>query len=498
MKSIYENQYSKVTPIPFLSHKIFGIEEIFVQGGIKFCTSDQGKGHPKWTTLESYQDIAAKKAPITSFLRIVEGDPGQGKSTLALQFVYDWCTKKCESPLKDVDLLVFLQLRQLRNIKNIFQAIKLLLLPKYTSFTEETIKSIIQKCSSVVFILDGYDEFPNRNEQNDINDMIKTLIFHQAMIILTTRSNFRPKEYAQNSTFFKLTGFDEKARNEYLFKVVQDDRNVAERLKQRLDESPVLGEFILVPLFFAMYAHITYERDDQVMFDSVTKFFRYMISCFHSHLGNKPDNNKDMYQSLEKAHESLEELAFNGLSGKKEKNIWSKEEMCANLGQNIFEYYLDIGILVSEEVRRIIDEPGISDSEHIQDVTEVRFYHKLFCEWYAAHYLSKHLNGLSETDMARLLNHLDPFNLQYVYRFVCGLNPDVAPTIIAYLKTLHGGDKFAILCLLEKTGDIEQIKETVTELCLETVILSNESSRLLQRSTLQLIDIACKLKVSSF
>lgn len=120
MKSIYENQYSKVTPIPFLSHKIFGIDDIFVQGGIKFCTSDQGKGHPKWTTLESYQDIAAKKAPITSFLRIVEGDPGQGKSTLALQFVYDWCTKKYESPLKDVDLLIFLQLRQLRNNKNIF------------------------------------------------------------------------------------------------------------------------------------------------------------------------------------------------------------------------------------------------------------------------------------------------------------------------------------------------------------------------------------------
>lgn len=497
MKTTYENQYSTIRPVPFIRDRIFGIGDIFVEGCMELRTLTGEKGQPNWNILESYQYLVMAKPPITSFLRIVEGDPGQGKSTLALQLVYEWCTGNSKSSLKHVDILIFFRLRRLNGVKSIFHAIKHILLPKDTALDDNDVKCILQKSPSVVFIFDGYDEFPNRNEETDICNIIRRSMFQNALVILTTRSNVLPKELAPNSSFVRLSGFDENARNEYFRKAIKDDPNVAERIKQRMEESPILGEFMVVPLFFSMYAHIIYTRDDQVTFHSVTAFFRYIISCFFGHEDNKDNNNTDKIRTLGKSHARLDELAFNGLSADEEKITWNKTEMLAVVEEEVYSNFIRIGILVAEDVTNIIDKPGISDSEHIQETTEVRFHHKLFCEWYAATFLSKYIVQMSDFELAQVMGQLDPFNLQYVYRFACGLNPEVAPRIIKYLQSLKDGDKFAILCLLETTDEVEKIKDNVQELCVETVLLSKDCSKLLQRSTLQLIDIACKLEVST-
>ncbi|XP_071843125.1 uncharacterized protein [Apostichopus japonicus] len=497
MKTTYENQYSTIRPVPFIRDGIFGIGDIFVEGCMELQTLTGVRGQPNWNVLGSYQCLVVKEYPITSFLRVVEGDPGQGKSTLALQLVYEWCTGNSKSPLKHVDMLIFLRLRRLKGVTSIFQAIKHILLPTDTVLDDNDVKYILQKSPSVVFIFDGYDEFPHRNEETDICNIIKRSMFQNALVILTTRSNVLPKELAPNTSFARLSGFDENARNEYIRKAVKDDPNVAERIKQRMEESPILGEFMVVPLFFSMYAHIIYKWDNQVTFHSVTAFFRYIVSCFYGHEDNKDNDNAEKIRAFGESHARLDELAFNGLSAEEEKITWNKQEMLAVVGEEVYSNFIRIGILVAEDVTNIIDKPGISDSEHIQETTEVRFHHKLFCEWYAATFLSNYIMQISDFELAQVMSRLDPFNLQYVYRFACGLNPEVAPRIIKYLQSLKDGDKFAILCLLETTDEIEKIKENVQELCVETVLLSKDSSKLLQRSTLQLIDIACKLEIQT-
>ncbi|PIK36221.1 hypothetical protein BSL78_26949, partial [Apostichopus japonicus] len=57
-------------------------------------------------------------------------------------------------------------------------------------------------------------------------------------------------------------------------------------------------------------------------------------------------------------------------------------------------------------------------------------------------------------------------------------------------ERLPGGDTFAILCILEQTGDVNEIMDSVKELCSRDVKIQEGDSALLQRSTTQLLEIA--------
>ncbi|PIK40118.1 hypothetical protein BSL78_23041, partial [Apostichopus japonicus] len=96
----------------------------------------------------------------------------------------------------------------------------------------------------------------------------------------------------------------------------------------------------------------------------------------------------------------------------------------------------------------------------------------------------------------RKLRFLDPFDLQYLFRFACGLDPDAGKKLINHLKRLPGGDTFAILCILEQTGDVNDIMDSVKDLCSRDVKIQRGDSALLQRSTTQLLEIASKNDIS--
>ncbi|KAJ8049595.1 hypothetical protein HOLleu_02405 [Holothuria leucospilota] len=355
-------------------------------------------------------------------------------------------------------------------------------------------------------------------------------MFQHFEVILTTRSSYLPKKYPALTKRLKLTGFDDNARDQYIRKaVVGDDVTAAEKIKQRLKENPVLGDLCQVPLFFVMFAHMSHESEQFENFNSVTSFFRYMISCFHSHMKNKmEDDNVMKYDLFETKHTELDKLAFEGLSRKDQQIVWSKHYMCARLGQDFYDQYVRTGILVEEEVLDISNDPNAIISEHIQYKTEVRFYHKLFCEWYAAHHLSAYAsrNDVTldpwkeseeseysdsenndndpepghrknvESQSDHYLKYLDPHDVQYVYRFTCGLNRTAADKVIEYLRTREREGKFATLCILEKSGKVEDVLQAVKRLCSDTVYIDNGDSLLLRRCTIQLLDIALANEIS--
>ncbi|KAJ8019254.1 hypothetical protein HOLleu_42264 [Holothuria leucospilota] len=331
----------------------------------------------------------------------------------------------------------------------------------------------------------------------DVMKMIMTPVFHHVEVILTTR--YLPKHYAPNTKRLRLLGFDDKARDEYIKKaVVGDDVVVANAIKQRLHENPILSDLCQIPLFFAIFAHLSHENKDFQKFKTVTNFFQYMIKCFHSHMRNKmEDTNVQRYHMFEDHHTELDKVAFKGLSKRNQQIVWKKRELIPKLGKDFYDQYIRTGILV-EEVFDDISRSDSASSDHYQRdqyQKEVRFYHKVFCEWYAAHHLAKYVIALN--DSARLhevLRYMDPLDLQYCYRFACGLNPDAAGRIINHVKETEGGNKFAVLCILEKGGRVEDILDTVKGLCSRGIPFKNNDNKLLQRSTIQLLEIASSHK----
>ncbi|KAJ8050835.1 NLR family CARD domain-containing protein 4 [Holothuria leucospilota] len=497
IKRKYEDLYYSVQPIPYIRDRLYCVDKVFVESGIEQLTSLQGKGQA-WETLDTYHDILNE--PMEEARRvIVEGEPGYGKSTLSLQLVYDWCNRVPDSPLKSADIVVFLRLRQLGGIKSIARAIKQFILPKDSALREIEIKTILYECGYLVFILDGYDEFPDddNDAKSEVMDIVTRDIFQQSPVVLTTRTSYLPPKYAANTKRLKLTGFDQKARECYIRKAVigkdDADTNV---IIQQLQKNPVLGDLCQVPLFFVMFAHMTNERDEFQQYNSVTTFFRYMISCFHSHMRLKmEDENVEKSKLYEENHSTLDKVAFEGLSRKTQQIVWDKEIIRKRIGKGFYDQYIRTGILLEEEFVKLLDEPFTDSFPHIEYKTEVRFYHKLFCEWYAAHHLSKLLTRLLRASCRSLLQNMDPFDLQYVYRFACGLNTTAAKNIINYLKKTKDGEKFAILCILEQTGDVSNIMDNVRDLCSAGVEINGSDSNLLQRSTIQLLEIAFRNNV---
>ncbi|KAJ8019389.1 NLR family CARD domain-containing protein 4 [Holothuria leucospilota] len=514
LKQRYINQYDAVQPIPYIRDRLFCVDKVFVDGGIEYFIVDtRTRVCESWGKLNSYKDIF-HDVNMKSVRRILEGEPGFGKSTLTLQVAYDWCNGIAGSVSDKYEILILLRLKQLGGVKSIFGAIRRFILPHDSSLSEADIKQILKESRSVLVILDGFDEYPEQDDDgtSDVWKIIKMNMFQMFDVIVTTRTACLPKECASQTKRVRLTGFDDRAQDKYIRKaVVGNDEAAAMTIKRRLLENSVLADLCQVPLFFVMFAHVNHESEHLQQFKSVTSFFSYMIKCFHYHLKNKMrDENVAKYDSFEKDHRELDRVAFEGLCKKNQQLIWGKEELCKQLGEEFYHQYVSLGILVEEDVLDM--EPSYSSmvaSNLMQEKTEVRFYHKLFCEWYAAQYLSSYVGRsnvrfmasdsksekryhkiLGRKDVNNILKDLDPFDLQYVFRFTCGLDPKASGKIIKYLNNTENAHHFAVLCILEKEGKMDSILHSVRDLCSSEVDIQDEDTLLLQRSTIQLLEVA--------
>lgn len=493
IKRKYKNQYEAVHPIPYIKDRLYCVNMVFIETGIQCLSPGGSERSQTWRRMTSYHEIF-KDSTSDSVRVILEGEPGYGKSTLSLQLVYDWCNCISESPLRKVDIVIFLRLRQLGGVSSIYRAIKQFILPKDSEIFETDIEAVLKNCSSVAVVLDGFDEYPIQADTraSDIKNIIEGDMFQTSSILLTTRLSCLPPKYAPNTKRMKLMGFDDSSRDMYISKAVaKNDFNGGNEIRQLLKENPVLTDLCQVPLFFVMFAHMTYERQELRDCTSVTLFFRYIISCLHSHMRNKMDEDVQKSRLFENNHKKLNQIAFDSLTQDNgHMIIWDKERLRRKVGKNFYDHYVRTGILVEEEVIRINDGVETPISEHIQYKTEVRFFHKIFCEWYASHHLSNVLARQMLLDIDRLFSKLDPSSLEYVYRFASGLNSISAKKIIKCLKKSKDGDKFAMLCLMEQMDNISDFLDAVRQLCLTGITLSKSDSGLLQRSTIQLLDIA--------
>ncbi|PIK42617.1 hypothetical protein BSL78_20543 [Apostichopus japonicus] len=492
LKAKYEIFYDSVQPIPYIKDRMYCVDKVFVEGCIEYMTGISG-GQAQWDKLPSYQELV-KENCLKTKRQILEGEPGYGKSTLTLQLLYDWCKSHSKTSSRGVDVIIYLRLRQLGGVESIFSAIRQFILPRDSDISEEDIKEILNHMSSVLVLLDGFDEYPDQEStETDIYHIMKKDMFQGFNVILTTRPSCVPTDFAPHSDRVRLTGFGEEARKKYIEKaVVGNCREAVNELLRKLEENPVLDDLCQVPLFFVMFAHMTYEDEHSLTFNSVTSFFRCMISCFHSHMKNKmKDRNVTNFELLAKEHKVLDKIAFEALSGKNQKIVWNREQLRNKLGHEFYHQYLRIGIFVEEEVLNIADTSKAQN--HIQYNTEVHFYHKTVCEWYAAHYVAEQLSGRYTACIDKLLKKLDPFDLQYLYRFACGLNKIAGEKIIQYLQKKKESTKFAILCMLEHGDKTDRFLKLVSDLVSsEETYIRKEDSKLLQRSTLQILDVASK------
>ncbi|KAJ8039599.1 NLR family CARD domain-containing protein 4 [Holothuria leucospilota] len=508
LRAAYELMYRAIQPIPYIRDKLFCVNDVFVEGGIEIINAtDKGdsavassSSPPKKQTkpLKSYRDIF-NDGMVPSKRVIVEGEPGYGKSTLTLQAAYDWCEQHSpSSALQGVELFILLPLRLLKGIVSVYKAVKLFILPRDCNLLESEIKDIIDSCSSVVIVLDGFDEYPDIDSDinSDFMEIIKGKMFTNFKLILCTRSGCLPSSLDPRTIRVRLTGFDVDARDRYMSNaIVGGSAEKANEIRQNLLKNPIMCDLCQVPLFFVMFAHMANESKDIYKCDSVTSFFKYMLHCFYSHMWKKEEEHGKVSCCTTANTKRLNKVAFNGLAGGNQTLVWDKEQFQMNVGTKCFDELIKIGILIEETFLEINDVPNASLNEYVKERHTVRFYHKLFAEWFAAHYLAELASSLFAFRLNKSLVKVNPSDLQFVLRFACGLKPSATRRIVTYLQGITGGDSYATLCILEKTGGTHDIVDVVKEMCSKRVTFDSHDNQLLQRSRIQLLNIASKNQI---
>ncbi|PIK54416.1 hypothetical protein BSL78_08692 [Apostichopus japonicus] len=142
----------------------------------------------------------------------------------------------------------------------------------------------------------------------------------------------------------------------------------------------------------------------------------------------------------------LYRIAFDGLTQKNQQLAWENTYLVSELGQEFYDNYVKLGMLAQEVV---------FDISQCRYKTVARIWHKIICEFYASHHLVWILregasSAASSINVKETLNSINPLDLQYVYRFACGLNKSAADIIIKHLQKTKEGRQFAFFACLNK------------------------------------------------
>ena len=284
---------------------------------------------------------------------LIEGAPGIGKTVLAKQIAYLWAKKEL---LTDVDILFLLFLRDpvLQNIKKPEEFIH------YSSvkyFDEDQIKISIKQLMElkVAIVMDGYDEYPVQLRNNSfIASLIQGKVFHNSIIILTSRPTATISLHDKADRRVEILGFTQEDRDRYITESL-DLPEQKSQLHDYLKCQPIINGLIYVPLHLAilLYLFKIQSRLPETLTDMNESFivhtiYRSMTKDQLTQTGAETvvDSIKDLPKDVLDIVNSLSKLAFMGL--KNNKLVFSYSEIksyCPEIEKNIPGAFNGFGLL---------------------------------------------------------------------------------------------------------------------------------------------------------
>ena len=206
---------------------------------------------------------------------LIEGMPGIGKSTLALEFCKQWREKKM---FASYNLMILLRLRN-----KIVQSFKLPadLVDHGSDAKNIEVYDEIEKeeGKGVFFILEGYDELPTsiQTETSVFTKLIDGMILPNATVLVTTRhSATKALEKVTQIEFtrcFEVLGFSKSSVNKF----IESQKNQS-ALKECLSCFPHIQGCLYIPLNLAI---VVYLFNDNKKFspETSTELYTLIIQC---------------------------------------------------------------------------------------------------------------------------------------------------------------------------------------------------------------------------
>ena len=210
-------------------------------------------------TIDSMQPLVVLPPPAPPRVLLIEGVPGGGKSTLALHICHKWARGDFPHSLDKFNLVVLVYLRD-QAIQNATTLADIL--PARNLEMSRIFASQIQDCDgqNVLFIFDGWDEFPSHLQNNSLVSTIirqpHKLSLHQSTVLITSRPVSSGNLLKIANRRVEILGFTQHQIREYIEKALDGNSTHTQKLVQHLEEHPVIEGYCYVPIHVAILVHI--------------------------------------------------------------------------------------------------------------------------------------------------------------------------------------------------------------------------------------------------
>ncbi|XP_071522750.1 uncharacterized protein [Panulirus ornatus] len=395
LSTVYIRQ-TKTSFLPWLKgHQVIPLEDFYTE--CRILAVDK-QGRPTRQRVNLVHDLVQEEEE-TRFL--VEGEPGMGKTLLALKLAVDWANKKTLQEFKFV-FLIFL-----RDFKgSLEQYVKEELLP---SHFEEKFKQVWEYCKKnekqVLFILDGYDELEKADE-GDIQKLLGNRDFQNSKVVVTARPDVL-KTIAQRTI---VNGFGEVQMFEFISKyskLVNEDE-CGRNLKRIIEKDYKYRKLAERPLFCVLLCMLNgtdgVAKLPEKLTDMMFKIMLCLIKWNIKKVGSVDENTEDFPPKYKELFLSFGKLCLEAL--KTEKTRFSGKEI---RGIENSDLLLHLGFLSN-------------DSEN--DVLGHKMFwkpvHKIFLEYLAGLYMASHIER-DKNDCRECREFSKVYRHEHVLKFVVGI-----------------------------------------------------------------------------
>ena len=181
---------------------------------------------------------------------LIEGAPGVGKSTLALHICHQWAHEVSWLERFDLIILAYLRDEAVQRAKTLADilpaAVEVLVSASYGD--------------GVLFIFDGWDEFPP-NLMN--NSLVSTIIhqpyklsLHLSTVLITSRPVSSGNLLHLTDRRVEILGFAQYQIREYIEQALDGNKARIQKLVHHLEEHPVIEGYCYLPLHVAILVHV--------------------------------------------------------------------------------------------------------------------------------------------------------------------------------------------------------------------------------------------------
>ena len=208
---------------------------------------------------QSPQPLVVLPPPPPGRVCLIEGAPGGGKSTFALHICHQWAQGASWLAKFDLVILAYLRDKAIQNASTLADII-----PARNLEMSKSNSSHIQATDgkNVLFIFDGWDEFPEDLMENSLVSTILRqplnckLSLHQSTVLITSRPVATGNLFHIADQRVVILGFTQDQIREYIEGALIGNSSQIQQLVQHLEEHPVIEGYCYIPLHSAILVHI--------------------------------------------------------------------------------------------------------------------------------------------------------------------------------------------------------------------------------------------------